>query len=321
MKSNQPEEGALEVELKKLWLKIRDHGKEVSPRQNFTKELLGESLEIKNPRNRVLYNHISPINPFELFGRFFWEFSGKDDVVSISYYSKSAFRFASNKIIPSAYGKRIFNQLPLIHELFEKEKMSRRGTVFILSEDFHRLTDLEYPCVIALQFYIRDGKLDMVIFSRSESAYKILPMDIFLFTMFQDNLAHSYDKQLGTCKFLIGSAHLYEKDIKFVNDLDFCSDPVLNSFTMKELDWFSWNRWCYFEFNLRVGIFTLVEEVFDYIVEESYSHEFSQILAVLGVYSDIKHRNMLFTDSKFYYLLNKNYANLVTTFMRTNPEL
>jgi thymidylate synthase len=52
----------------------------------------------------------------------------------------------------------------------------------------------------------------MIVFMRSNDAYRGLPHDIFAFTMLQEIIARSLEVELGTYKHSVGSLHLYDYD-------------------------------------------------------------------------------------------------------------
>jgi thymidylate synthase len=70
----------------------------------------------------------------------------------------------------------------------------------------------EIPCTCTLQFLIRNGRLHLVTYMRSNDAYIGLPHDVFAFTMLQEILARTLGVQLGPYKHLVGSLHLYDRN-------------------------------------------------------------------------------------------------------------
>jgi thymidylate synthase len=63
-----------------------------------------------------------------------------------------------------------------------------------------------------LQFLIRQQRLQMITYMRSNDAFLGLPHDIFAFTMLQEIIARTLGCDLGTYKHAVGSLHLYERN-------------------------------------------------------------------------------------------------------------
>lgn len=70
----------------------------------------------------------------------------------------------------------------------------------------------DYPCTIALQFFIRDGLLDMNTIMRSNDVWLGLPYDVFQFTQLQASVARALGTTPGTYRHTTLSLHLYEHD-------------------------------------------------------------------------------------------------------------
>ena len=68
------------------------------------------------------------------------------------------------------------------------------------------------PCTCALQFLVRKGKLDLIVYMRSNDVIKGLTHDIFCFTMLQEIAARRLSVELGTYRHCVGSLHLYLSD-------------------------------------------------------------------------------------------------------------
>ena len=59
---------------------------------------------------------------------------------------------------------------------------------------------------------IREGKLSMITYMRSNDLYLGFPHDIFCFTLLQELVARSLSVGVGTYKHMVGSMHLYDQD-------------------------------------------------------------------------------------------------------------
>jgi thymidylate synthase len=66
------------------------------------------------------------------------------------------------------------------------------------------------PCACTLQFFIRDDRLHLITYMRSNDVVWGLPYDVFLFTMLQELLSRELSRPLGTYTHIVGSLHLYD---------------------------------------------------------------------------------------------------------------
>lgn len=192
-----------------------------SPRGKPTKELVGQMIMISNPRARIVTSRFRSLNLGMLFGRFLWEVGGNDDLESISYYDANAIRFAKGSTIPTAYGHRLLSygksgidQVGRGIQTLRADPDSRRATGLILTPIDSPSTSREYPCIIGYQTLIREGYLNMIVYMRSSSIWAVFPIDVFLFTMLQEMIAHELGIEVGYTTYMIGSMHFYAEDLK-----------------------------------------------------------------------------------------------------------
>lgn len=180
----------------------------VSPRGLGSKEFIGMTFRINHPKKRLC---ISPsINIFKMIGRLMWEMRGDNLLKSIEYYDPNAKKFADGEIIPTAYGHRIFKQLPGLLNLMRQDKHTRRAAFPLIEKEDDFFTSREYPCMLGFQFLIRDGYLHMVTFARSQDLTRVLPMDVMFHTTLQELVADSLGYFLGTYTHFCGSLHIQD---------------------------------------------------------------------------------------------------------------
>lgn len=215
--------------IRKSCIEIRSLNSHNSLHGTKTISVKASTLVLTNPRARIFLSSIRGMNIFDLVGRLLWELSGDDDLKGIEYYSKGASNFAINGKIKTAYGKRIFspiknNQYEQIYKLLKKDPTTRRAVIQILNIKDSVNTKQEYPCIIALHFSIENNKLDLVVYVRSESVYRIAPLDIFMLTFIQELLSIKLGIKLGIYTHLIGDLHIYNKEMDDV--IYFCKAPL-----------------------------------------------------------------------------------------------
>lgn len=189
------------------------------------RELIGHNFAISNPRNRILTNEERDVNVYQYIGQFLWILQGNYHVDAISYYVDAASKRTSDNVRNTgAYGFRLFgpgylNQINDIVLLLAKNKTSRRAvaSVYMPSFDTDKTNHRdEIPCTLNLQFLVRDDKLDLVAYMRSQDVQKVLPYDVFLFTMLQEYVAAKLQVDVGNYFHMSGSFHIYEEDIPWI---------------------------------------------------------------------------------------------------------
>lgn len=181
-------------------------------------EHLGVILRISQPRARLSRSWIRGRPLFSALGELIWYLSGADDAASIGRYISHYVAEGQPPVVSGAYGPRIrarygFDQLAHIIDKLRTKDGSRR-TVIQIYEANDLLIDTDVPCTTTLQFHRRGSSLHMSATMRSNDAYIGLPHDIFCFTMIQELVAAELGLSVGEYIHMVGSMHLYEKDIE-----------------------------------------------------------------------------------------------------------
>lgn len=213
---------------------------ECKPRGQVVKELIAPTLELLNPRARLLACPQRAADYGFGVGEFFWYWLGKQDVESMLYYNKRMGQFSDDGFtLNSAYGYRTrqqtygiavpetrdvykhFTQWEAVKKTLLEDPDSRRAILIIgQAEDyaigaFQPSKDL--PCTLSLQFFIRGGKLHLHTNMRSNDAFWGLTYDLFSFTLLQECMmlelqkAGMKDLELGFYSHTAGSLHIYDR--------------------------------------------------------------------------------------------------------------
>ena len=200
---------------------------------------------ISNPRDRLLnIDCRSNINKY-IFGELLWYLSARDDVEFISKYSKVWARLADDGLHNnSAYGKYIFRPVPkigfgsyygesyakfidnsdnymsqwdFVKETLKKDPYSRQAVIHIKPIQMYDTKDT--TCTYFLQFFIRNGKLNMTACMRSNDVLKGTTFDVFMFTFMQELMAAELGVELGTYTHIACNMHMYMSDIDIINKI------------------------------------------------------------------------------------------------------
>ncbi|MGW0454512.1 thymidylate synthase [Gordonia sputi] len=204
---------------------IIENGKLVSPTKGTTREVIGVSMELTDPRNRAsrsdsrrqLHAGIAELS---------WYLSGSgaaDDITAwISVYGKER---EDDGRVHGAYGPRMCGdgdnaQLATVIKLLKANPSTRRAVIvlFRAADIADGIRYLNVPCTLSLQLLLREDRLHMVTTMRSNDLYLGLPHDIFTFTMLQELIAGELDVGLGSYYHNVGSLHIYEEKIAKIEE-------------------------------------------------------------------------------------------------------
>lgn len=113
-----------------------------------------------------------------------------------------------------AYGERLWslNQLPKIVELLKVEPATRRAVIPIYDKIDNCMTISEVPCWSFSQWLLRDGKLNNIVYFRSNDVWGAFPSDAYGIRTLQKWIADQLDAEVGYYSHKIGSAHIRMTD-------------------------------------------------------------------------------------------------------------
>lgn len=209
---------------------VMEHGIEASPRdQRKTKELLSHTVVIANPRDRLIT--CPPRQPrldYSVAG-LGWNLMERSDAESICFWNPNGWNFAdrygkNEEFHGANYGERIVWQIEKCIELLKNEPESRRAWVSVWDQhtevdNGYFMTGKDVPCTVGFGLRILGGKLMMQSVMRSQSVVGVFPYDSFLFLTLQELIANELGVELGYYMHTCNSAHIYESEFKFANNI------------------------------------------------------------------------------------------------------
>lgn len=210
-----------------LYYGLNKDGDESSPRGLKIRETLGCDITILNPKDNIVFNSQRLTSPYYLAQEYFWYLSGDHNVDSISKYAGFWKRIADeNGILNSNYGAYIFDKdyMPinsmsqydyLIYTL-RKDPDSRQAILQIPITQTKGSKDV--CCTSSLQFFIRNDRLNMTTYMRSNDIVKGFCNDITFFCTLQMMIAVELGIEVGWYRHCVGSLHVYESD--FIENVD-----------------------------------------------------------------------------------------------------
>lgn len=201
-------------------------GEAVSPRGQRTFEARAAKLILDDPRQRWVSFKGRKLVPAlgVLEGLLLLTGQSRPDLLKRIAPQYAKFVDPATGELDGAYGPRVARQLPYIRRLLEQDPDSRQAVVTIYGPEDHR-TSLDVPCTVSLQFFIRGGLLELVVYMRSNDIWLGLPYDIVQFTLLQEALAADLGIGLGTYTHVDGSLHLYERNLEQATKV--LRDPVI----------------------------------------------------------------------------------------------
>lgn len=112
------------------------------------------------------------------------------------------------------YGAAGRDQLEWLTERLQADPTSRSATI----TTFEPLLDSTYiPCVSLLDFWIRDGALDQVVYAHSIDFGSKGYGNLVELTWLQEELGSRLGLPVGRLDFIVKSAHIYDTELEYMN--------------------------------------------------------------------------------------------------------
>ena len=192
------------------------HGADITPSKGRACELVGAMLTLDNPRARLSLTETRG-KLFSCLGELFWYLSGHGGVDQIAYYLSRYRNLAECDQVWGAYGPRLLGprgQLGRVVKILKTKKDSRQAVVQLFDYQDIAKAHKDVPCTCTLQFMLRDGKLHLIVYMRSNDVIWGLTHDVFCFTMLQEIVSRELGVELGLYRHMVGSLHLYERHLE-----------------------------------------------------------------------------------------------------------
>jgi thymidylate synthase len=131
-----------------------------------------------------------------------------------------------NGMFHGAYGARTQDQYAPVIERLKKDPDSRQAVVTIWDPVLDLLPEKrDYPCTVLHQFRIRDNKLNMSVYMRSNDVWLGAAYDFFQFTRVQIAMASVLGVAPGSYTHHVGSLHIYEQHYDAAESLKYTTEP------------------------------------------------------------------------------------------------
>jgi thymidylate synthase len=220
---------------------VLEHGKEVAPRGQKTREIEDAVIRIEDVRNVLPLNvnrgtvpGIGAVEACQLL-------SGTSFPNLVVAVGPQFANFAEdNGLFHGAYGPRTNGQYDVIIDRLRRDPDTRQAVVTIWNPEYDlQPNKRDYPCTVLHQFRIRDGKLNMSVYMRSNDVWLGAAYDFFQFTRIQLAIASVLQIEVGTYTHHVGSLHIYEQHYEAAEKLAYTDKvvdiPVITGRTWGEI--------------------------------------------------------------------------------------
>ena len=185
-------------------------------------EIINATTVIEDPTRCIMMNKIRKMSMRYAIGEMLWYMSGKNDLCEIQKYTSAWDRMSDDgETVNSNYGYCIkhkygFDQWEYVKNMLADNPGSRQAVIHIKTADDKQSNDVN--CTVCLQFFVREGKLYMTTYMRSNDIWLGFPYDVFQFAAMQVLLSMELGLELGTYTHIAGSLHLYKRNVVEVGD-------------------------------------------------------------------------------------------------------
>jgi thymidylate synthase len=134
-----------------------------------------------------------------------WICRGSNRLADLTPYNPRMAEFSDDgETLAGAYGPRVLHQLPYVVRTLLQDRDTRQAALTLWTPCPRPSKDV--PCTIALDFKIRDNRLNVHAFMRSSDAWLGLPYDVFSFTSVGLLVLETYNHHRHRCAAQTGEA-------------------------------------------------------------------------------------------------------------------
>ena len=224
----------------KLLISLLEEGKEVSPRGMLTKELMQETFCIEDPNSSLIYIPGRNFSLVHAIHESLLIFCDDNHVKVAGYFNKNIAQFSDDgKTLHGSYGHRIATKMQGVLDKLKEDHDTRQALLTIHRVDDSIVETKDPPCTITLQFTIRDEKLNMHVYMRSNDIVWGTPYDVFVFTTIQKVFANTLGIPVGKYYHTATSLHMYERDFEKCREYIGHCEPIEYKIESKFGSWSS----------------------------------------------------------------------------------
>lgn len=196
---------------------IHSHGVAIPSRNGATLEVPEPvSTVYHRPYEKVLLSKVRDANPFFHLMEAMWILAGRSDVKFLSEFNKRIVNYSDDGVVFNApYGYRMrshfhMDQVEEVVSMLKSDPGSRQAVCQIWDPDDLPLNVKDKACNLGTVFRIRNSKLDITVFNRSnDMVWGTYGANAVQFSMLQEYVAAKIGIPVGTYTQVSNSYHVY----------------------------------------------------------------------------------------------------------------
>jgi thymidylate synthase len=212
---------------------LLNHPEHISaPRDQKIHEVSNAVIFISNPLSNMFINEVRSTDQRYLKDELKLYFAGRRDLEGFSKASKFWSKLSDDgKTVNSAYGYLIFKEQnehgktewEWAYDALVKDKDSRQALIRFNKPTMSYDGNKDFVCTLNAIFDIRDNKLNLTVYRRSQDVHFGLPYDMAWESLMQQNmlllLKDKYPElQMGSYTLHCKSLHMYERNFNIYED-------------------------------------------------------------------------------------------------------
>lgn len=206
---------------------VRENGTQAAPRGQEVRELRNVTVVVRDPALAVPWNVGRKLNPAILAAETVHLIGGLSSAEQMKSVSHVFGNFTNGDKLLGAYGPRTYHQIPLVLRRLVEDPETRQAVATIWQPtELVNPDNKDMPCTVALTWTLRDEKLHMQTFMRSNDVWLGVAYDYGMFTRLQIAMAWALEVAVGEYVHTAVNLHLYERDVKKTYELDRPSDST-----------------------------------------------------------------------------------------------
>lgn len=180
-----------------------------------TRAMFNASFTVLDVKDRVVSTPVRAFKKDYAEYEFNWYLTGNRDAKEIAERAKmwKKMMVGDTTEVNSNYGYfwKYNDQLDRVIKDLKENPNTRRAIV--VHYDINELDRYKYdtPCNDALNFYVKDGKLELTVFARSIDLWFGFCNDFYTFSRLQEIVAKETGYKLGSMHWFITNLHIYER--------------------------------------------------------------------------------------------------------------
>jgi len=190
-------------------------------------EVLNQQLCQLDPRRRVFSSTASSFNVAVAVARYVWHMAGSSQLSAIAFYEPRARLFSDDgEILPgSNTGARLFgegggiDQVRGIVARIQEDGATRRGAAVVWRPEDAVRKSRDIPCTMAITCHLRGGELITTVAMRSNNSLRLLPYNVFEYTLLAETIAAELDVDLGQYWHTANSLHVFDDELDAAREL------------------------------------------------------------------------------------------------------